>query len=67
MMTQLHPKMVLTTQGQPIEVILPWTEYQELVEILGLDLSSQAQADLIQARQDREQGNLEAYLDLEAL
>jgi len=67
MMTQLHPKMVLTTQGQPIEVILPWSEYQELVEILGLDFSSQAKADLIQARQDREQGNLEAYLDFEAL
>ena len=67
MMTQLHPKMVLTTQGQPVEVILPWAEYQELVEILGLDLGSQAKADLIQARQDREQGNLEAYLDLEAL
>ncbi len=67
MMTQLHPKMVLTTQGQPIEVILPWSEYQDLVEILGLDLGSQAKADLIQARQDREQGNLEAYLDIEAL
>jgi len=67
MMTQLHPKMVLTTQGQPIEVILPWSEYQDLVEILGFDLGSQAKADLIQARQDREQGNLDAYLDIEAL
>jgi hypothetical protein len=67
MMTQLHPKMVLTTQGQPLEVILPWTEYQELVEILGLDLDTQARAELIQARQDREQGNVDAYLDFEAL
>ncbi len=67
MMTQLHPKMVLTTQGQPLEVILPWTEYQELVEILGLDLDTPARAELIQARQDREQGNVEAYLDFEAL
>ena len=66
-MVQLHKKLVVDEQGNPQEVIIPWSEFQEIAEILGLDLDDGAIKDLRQARQDREKGTEEAFIDLEAL
>jgi PHD/YefM family antitoxin component YafN of YafNO toxin-antitoxin module len=63
----IHKKIVVDEQGNPQEVIIPWDEFQEIAEILGLDLDSEALEDLRQAREDRETGNHEAYIDLDSL
>ena len=34
-MVQIHKKLVIDEQGNPHEVIIPWSEFQEIAEILG--------------------------------
>lgn len=64
---EIHKKTFFDEEGKPREVLIPWEEYQEIKEILGLDLGTDAVADLRAARKDRENGNLDAYVDLEDL
>ncbi|HEV7402772.1 MAG TPA: hypothetical protein VGO11_07605 [Chthoniobacteraceae bacterium] len=45
-MTALHQKIVYDEHGQPLEVIIPWAQFCELSEALGLDLDAEAIADL---------------------
>ncbi len=66
-MIEIHEKLVVDKQGNPHEVIIPWDEFREIVEILGLDLDDKAIEDLHQAKKDREQGNKDAYIDLDEL
>ncbi|ABA56958.1 hypothetical protein Noc_0434 [Nitrosococcus oceani ATCC 19707] len=63
----IHKKIVVDEQGNPQEVIIPWDEFQELAEILGLDLDSEDLEDLRQAREDRESGKRDAYIDLDSI
>jgi hypothetical protein len=42
-------------------------KFRKFAEILGLDLDSEALEDLRLAREDRETGNHEAYIDLDSL
>lgn len=63
----IHRKIVVDEDGNPQEVIIPWSEFQEIVEMLGLDLDEEAIEDLNQARKDRVSGNLDAYSDLSDL
>jgi hypothetical protein len=67
MLTTIHKKLVVDEHGKPTEVIIPWAEFTEIAEILGLDLDAKAVSDLEQARQDRENGNKKAYLDINSL
>ncbi len=66
-MITLHKKIVVDEQGKPMEVIIPWDEYKELEEILGLDLDQEAIEDLNQARKDRASGKKDAYVDLDSI
>ena len=66
MQPTMHPKFIVNSQGQPIEVLLPWEEYLDLIERLGLDLDEDAQACLHEARRVRENGAFEAFVDLDA-
>lgn len=66
-MMNIHKKIVVDEQGNPQEVIIPWNEFQEIAEILGLDLDSDALEDLRQAREDRESGKRDAYVDLDSI
>lgn len=63
----VHKKIVIDEEGNPQEVIIPWDEFQEIAEILGLDLDSEALEDLKQAREDRESGKHDTYIDLDSL
>jgi PHD/YefM family antitoxin component YafN of YafNO toxin-antitoxin module len=63
----IHKKIVVDEQGKPQEVIIPWDEFQEIAEILGLDLDPEALEDLRQAREDRESNKRDAYIDLDSL
>ena len=64
-MINLQKKIVVDDKGNPLEVIIPWDQYRELEEIHGLDLNDKAREDLNQAKQDRDEGNMDAYIDLD--
>ncbi|TLD41704.1 MAG: hypothetical protein JETT_2065 [Candidatus Jettenia ecosi] len=63
-MVTLHKKIVLDEKGNPTEVIIPREEYKEIEELLGLDLDENAVEDLKQAKEDREKGIKDAYMEL---
>ncbi len=54
-------------QGRPQEVVIPWDQYRQIAEILGLDLDEEAIADLRQARRDREAKISDAYVGLDEI
>ena len=66
-MRRIPRKLVVDEHGNPVEVIISWEEFQEIEEVLGLDLDDAAIDDLRQARRDREAHNADAFLDLEAI
>ena len=67
MLKTVHKKLVVDEQGNPTEVIIPWAEFVEIAELLGLDLNEEAVRDLEQARHDRDTGKKEAFLDITTL
>jgi len=66
-MLTISKKYIVDDQGRPQEVIIPWEQYQQISEILGLDLDEDAIADLHQAQHDRATKNQDAYIDLDEL
>jgi PHD/YefM family antitoxin component YafN of YafNO toxin-antitoxin module len=64
-MLEIHKRIVVDENGEPQEVLIPWKEFKEIEEALGLDLDAEAVADLEQARSDRAAGKPDAYLDLD--
>lgn len=66
-MLKIHRKLVIDERGRPQEVILPWEEYRQIEEVLGLDLDDDAVADLEKAAKDREAGTPSAYVDLDSI
>ena len=67
LMRKIHKKLVVDEQGNPVEVIIPWEEFRDIEEALGLDLNEAAIDDLEQARRDREAGKSDAFLELDEL
>ena len=63
-MFTIQKKVVIDDQGRPQEVIISWEQYQQISEMLGLDLDAEAIADLRQAQQDRVTHSADAYVDL---
>ena len=66
-MITIHKKLVIDDHGKPTEVIIPWDEYKEMEELLGLDLDKTAIEDLKQARKDRAKAKKDAYSDLDSI
>ena len=66
-MLTIHKKLVVDEHGTPQEVIVPWEEFRQIEELLGLDLDAEAVADLEEAARDRESGAPGAYVDLDAI
>ncbi len=66
-MFTIQKKIVVDEQGRPQEVIISWEQYQQISEILGLDLDEDAVADLRQAQRDRAMKNRDAYVNLDAI
>ena len=62
-----HKKLIVDERGNPTDVVIPWPEFVEISELLGLDLDAEAVADLEAAQADRKSGNPEAYLDFDAI
>lgn len=66
-MISIHRKLVVDNHGRPKEVIIPWKEFLEIENLLGLDLNKEAIEDLKEARKDRESDRRDAYIDLDAI
>ena len=66
-MISIHRKLVVDDHGRPKEVIIPWKEFLEIENLLGLDLNKEAIEDLKKARKDRESDRRDAYIDLDAI
>lgn len=65
-MLSIQKKLVVDERGQPQEVIISWEQYQQIIEMLGLDLDDAAIADLREARWDRIAEKRDAYVALNA-
>jgi hypothetical protein len=63
----IRKKIVVDKRGRPREVIIPWAQFCELSEALGLDLNKSAIADLRAARRDLKRRNAAAFKPLSAL
>ncbi|MCB1033716.1 MAG: hypothetical protein KDD47_07775 [Acidobacteria bacterium] len=66
-MQTIHKKLVVDEEGRPQEVILPWEEFRQIEELLGLDLDAKAVADLEASAEDRAKGTPGAYVDLDSI
>ena len=66
-MTAIQKKIVVDEHGEPQEVIIPWAQFRELSELLGLDLDTEAIADLREAKRDWESGDRDAFVPLSGL
>jgi PHD/YefM family antitoxin component YafN of YafNO toxin-antitoxin module len=56
MTLSIQKKLVVDERGRPLEVIISWAQYQQIIEMLGLDLDEATIADLRKARRDRQAG-----------
>ena len=63
-MTAIQKKIVVDEAGNPQEVIIPWAQFCELMETLGMDLDEESAADLRAAQSDWKSGNAAAFKPL---
>jgi len=63
-MTITHKRVVDET-GTPREAIIPWDQFVELQEVLGLDFTIGEAEELSAARRDLAEGNWDAFVDSE--
>ena len=64
-MIAIQKKVVFDEHGAPQEVIIPWAQFCELSEALGLDLDATGQAELREALDDSRAGRQEAFTPLD--
>lgn len=67
MTLSIQKKLVVDERGRPQEVIISWAQYQQIIEMLGLDLDDATIADLREARQDRIAEKRDAYVALDTI
>ena len=63
----INKRFIVDENGNPTEVIILFTDYQKIEEMLGLDLDKKAVKDLEEARMDRTTGNKKAYKNLRSI
>ena len=66
-MLSIQKKLVVDERGRPQEVIISWEQYQQIVEMLGLDLDDAAVAELREASRDRIAEKRDAYVALNTM
>ena len=53
--------------GKPVEVVIPYEEFVDLVETYGLDLTDEEKAQIRSAEADRKAGRMENFVSLDDL
>ena len=66
-MTTIHKKIVVDENGNPQEVIIPWEEFRQIEEALGLDLDEEAAKQLREADADMREGKKDAFVPFDEL
>ena len=57
----IRRKLILDENGDPAEVVIPYAQFVEMIEIYGLDLSDSEESDLREALADSRTGRREAF------
>jgi predicted transposase YbfD/YdcC len=63
----INKKYIVDEKGNPKEVIIPIEHFRRMEELLGWDLDDETIRQLREAKRDREEGNREAYIDLDSI
>jgi PHD/YefM family antitoxin component YafN of YafNO toxin-antitoxin module len=63
-MILIHKRIVVDERGKPQSVLIPWDEFCELSEALGLDLDRRAKIDLRATRRDWKRRKTTAFKPL---
>jgi phage gpG-like protein len=66
-MISLHKKIVLGEDGKPTEVIIPYKEFLELEEMLGMDLEEEVKEHLRLAKKERDLKKKKSYIELDEI
>lgn len=66
-MSTIAKKIVVDERGNPLEVIIAWSDYQDLAERMGWDLDELEAADVRAAMADWRNGDAEAFVPLSDL
>jgi hypothetical protein len=51
--------------GKPLEVVIPYEEFIDFIEVYGLDLTNDEKVSIREAKADREAGRRENFISLE--
>lgn len=63
-MGTIAKKIVVDERGNPLEVIIAWSDYQDLAERMGWDLSEDEVSCVREAMSDWQNGNADAFVPL---
>jgi hypothetical protein len=63
----INKKYIVDEHGNPKEVVILLEDFRKIEELLGLDLDEEAVKQLHEARKDRENGNKDAYVELDSV
>ena len=63
----INKRYIVDEQGNPKEIITTLEDFRKIEELLGWDLDEEAIQQLREARRDRENGNKDAYIDLDSI
>ena len=66
-MIDIHKKIITDDNGNPSDVIIPWDEYLQIEELLGIDFDDETKRDLHLARKDREKIGMSDYIALDEI
>ncbi len=64
-MLNIHKEYIVDDNGNPTKVILPLADFRLIEEMLGLDLDEEVITDLKKAKNDRQKGRSDVFIDLE--
>jgi hypothetical protein len=61
---RIQKKIVVNERGEPKEAIIPWKQFCEMAEAMGMDLDEEARTDLRATRRDLQQGKTGSFVTL---
>ena len=64
---RIAKRYIVDENGTPKEVVILLEDFRKIEELLGLDLDDETIQQLREAKEDREAGNKDAYIELDAI
>ena len=63
-MIAIEKEIIFDENGEPKSVVIPWSEFCDISDTLGLDLDEEARKDLRAARSDWDAGKKDSFVPL---